>query len=128
MSARTAVLAGRLAAERLMVDTCVIGRPGGWTEDEDGVEVPSETTVYSGKCRVQTYEPYESALTSAGRPVVQQRYQVHLPVSDEAMAVEVGDLVHVAGRRRPLRVGGLFDKTFATAIRLLVDEEANSSA
>jgi hypothetical protein len=125
MSIQSAVLAGRRAAEKLMSDTCEIVRlvPG---EDEDGLDVTIETVVYSGKCKVQTYEPYESNLVIVGNPVTQQRYQLHIPWG--AAVLQVGDIARVAGRERPLRVVALFDKTHATALRVACEEVANANS
>lgn len=106
-----------------MTDSCEVTRLVAG-EDEDGIDVTTKTTVYSGRCKVQTYEPYEQSLVIVGNPVTQQRYQVHFPWASTVL--EVGDIVRVAGRERPLRVVSLFDKTYATAIRVACEEVSNA--
>lgn len=119
-------------AESLMVDTCTITREGeGWVVDPDtGREVPAPpTTVYEGKCKVQTYEPHERTPDVGGSTEVIQRYHVHVPVT--AGPFEVGDVVTITSGAndpttsgRTFRVAGLHEKTWQTAQRLLVDEGA----
>lgn len=116
-------------AESLMVDTCTITRGGGgeWVVDpETGYEVPDEgAQVYAGKCKVQTYEAFESKRDVGAQTVVQQRYTIHVPVGSGPF--EVGDVVTVAARvypERKFRVAGTHEKSLQTAQRLLVDEGA----
>lgn len=106
-----------------MLDTCEITRVVRRV-NEDGLDVHEKVHVYTGKCKVQTFEAFETATSTAGAPVVIQRYQVHLPWSVESVAI--GDLVSVEGYARPFRITGLFNKTLATARRLHVEEEANA--
>lgn len=130
MSAESALLAGRAAAERLMVATVRITRTDRSTRDPlTGLGTP--TTVYEGRAKVQTYEPHEVGRDSAGSTQIVQRYHVHVPV--DSGPFEVGDLVHIltsplmphaVGDR--FRVAGLHEKSLQTAQRLLVDEFVNS--
>lgn len=126
MTATSALLAGRRAAEHLMVDACLVERVMGEEAiDEEGRIVVGRVTVYSGRCRVQTYEPYETARESAGATVIQQRYSVHVPVT--AGPFRPGDLVTITGGSSSAvgslyRIAGIHEKTFQTAQRLLVDE------
>jgi hypothetical protein len=54
VSAASAVAAGRVAAEALMVDTLTVEAPNGTTLDPDTLEeVPAWTSVYEGPGRVQ---------------------------------------------------------------------------
>lgn len=122
MSARTAVIAGRRAAEALMVDRATVMRPI-VTTGPDGLDVMSEAPVWAGPCRVQTYEAYETAANAAGALVTVQRYSIHLPHSVDV--VRVGDLIRVAGYLSVFRVTGLFDKTHVTSRRFQVDVETN---
>jgi hypothetical protein len=94
-------------------------------EDEDGLDVTTETTIYAGRCKVQTYEPYESNLVIVGNPVTQQRYQLHIPWG--AAVLQVGDIARVEGRARPLRIVALLDKTHATALRVACEEVSNAN-
>lgn len=130
VSAESAVLQGRAAAEALMVDACTIirvtGQPGELDPDT-GIRDPAPTaTVYSGKCRVQTYEAHESTPDSAEHVYTVQRYAIHLPVAAD---VQVDDQIVVTASvldtglvGRSYRVVGLLHKTFATANRVAVDE------
>lgn len=122
---------GRAASEALMTDTCsitrVTGEPGP-IDPETGLRTPAPTaTVYTGKCKVQTYEPHESALESGGHVYTEQRYHLHLPIG--AGPFEVNDTATVTASATDAqlagaayRVAGLHNKTYATAQRLLVDE------
>ena len=122
MSARTAVLAGRRAAEALLVDRATITRPT-VTTGPDGLDTLTETTVWAGPCKVQTYEAHETAANAAGALVPIQRYSIHLP--HHVDAVRVGDLIRVTGYLSAFRVTGLFDKTHVTSRRFQVDVETN---
>jgi hypothetical protein len=125
-----ALLRGRAAAERLMVDACTVERAGSPTVDPStGVVTPAYTASYSGKCKVQA----AAGVSSVGNPDAGERQwsvqqlQVHLPVS--APAASVGDRITVTGSRfdpaivgRVFTVTRLLHKSFATAQRLGVDE------
>ena len=107
-----------------MVDRVVIERPGS-IDPVTGDR--SWSTVYAGRGKVQTYEPYESAVASqAGHTFITQRYSVHVPV--DAGQFDVGDRVTILRGSGPVedgvkyRVAGLHEKTFQTAQRLLVDQ------
>lgn len=125
MSARTAVLAGRRAAEALMTDRATVTRPTVTTGADglDEIDEIDETPVWSGPCKVQTYEAHETAANAAGALVTIQRYSIHLP--HHVDAVRVGDLIRVAGYLSVFRVTGLFDKTHVTSRRFQVDVETN---
>ena len=122
MSASTAVLAGRRAAEALMVDRATVTRPT-VTTGPDGLDTLTETPVWTGPCKVQTYEAHETAANAAGALVTIQRYSIHLP--HHVDAVRVGDLIRVTGYLSVFRVTGLFDKTHVTSRRFQVDVETN---
>ena len=122
MSARTAILAGRRAAEALMIDRATITRPT-VTTGPDGLDHVTETPVWAGPCKVQTYEAHETAANAAGALVTIQRYSIHLP--HHVDAVRVGDLIRVAGYLSVFRVTGLVDKTHVTSRRFQVDVETN---
>lgn len=116
-------------AELLMVDACTISRvafPNGEVDD-DGNPISTETVRYAGKCKVQTYEPYEQTREVARTTQVIQRYSVHVPI--DAGPFEVGDVVRITASAglpstlsRTFRIEGLLEKTWQTAQRLLVDE------
>lgn len=117
----------RKAAEDEMVDACTIVELGAPVTDADGdVTIPG-TVVYSGACKVQTYEPYEKSPEAGGAVSTVQRYRVHVPVGSFDPAV--GHVVVVTAARldanlvgRQYRVTGLLHKSQASAYRLLVDE------
>lgn len=124
MTAESAVLAGREAAARLMVDACTIGRAGEGDPDPVTGQSP-DAEVYAGRCKVQTFEAYEQTPKAGEFDYTVQRYYVHVPVGEYAPAV--GDVVtivsarldpHLAGRK--FRVVALLHKSFATAYRLAV--------
>ncbi|MBM0277814.1 DUF6093 family protein [Micromonospora tarensis] len=132
MSLTSTLARGRRAAERLMVDQCVIRRDAGTTYDpETGYPTPSTTEVYAGKCRVQ--QAGGSAAGSASDRDVGEalllvvRLEVQLPIS--AVGLQVDDVVEVTtsvhdpdlpGRR--FRVRDVSHKTHATARRLGCEE------
>lgn len=124
MSGESAVLAGRAAAARLMIDTCTITR-----EDPDADPDPlghqPRSEVYSGRAKVQTWEAQEARPESGEYDYTVQRYYVHVPVGSYAPAV--GDVVTVDVARldpnlagREFRVVALLHKSMATAYRLAV--------
>lgn len=119
-----AVAAGRAAAERLMVDTCTITRPGVASLNETtGVVTRTSTTVYSGACRVKPdAAPGESQ--SGEREVVTRRFIVSIPITETG--VDVDDVVTVtASDLDPalvgveLVVGGVVTGSHVTARRLV---------
>jgi hypothetical protein len=131
MSVLDLLAQGRAEAEAIMLDACTITRPSGAEgeiDPETGLREPAPTiTVYTGKCKVQTYEPDESARESGDHVWVQQRYHLHLPVGvgpvkvdDTATIIAAAADPQLAGRS--YRVAGLHHKSLATAQRLLVDE------
>lgn len=113
-----------------MVDTCritrIIAEPGPVDPDTGLRGEPGTTMIYQGKCKVQTYEPYESAVRSGEAVHIEQRYRLHLPV--EGPQIMPSDLVEMtASAHNPhlvgagYRVAGLLEKTWQTARRFLVD-------
>ena len=111
-------------AESMMADTCTVSRLSPGT-DEDGYDTTVETLVYSGRCKVRSYDPQTNESVSAGSPTNTQRYIVHFQVGTQ---VRDGDIVRVAGRARPLFLRGSSDLTWQTAVRMQAEEVANSNA
>jgi len=120
-----------------MVEDCVIERASTATVyDEELMDyVPVDPAkVYGGtgnhdadKCRIHTYQPQESTPDAGQHVFTIQRYFVSIPVG--AGPVDVNDVVritaspmdaHNVGRR--FRIASTFNKTFATAQRLMADE------
>lgn len=114
-----------------MVDTCTIRRttgPAGPLDPDTGEKTAAPTTVvYTGRCKVQTYEPFENKPEAGQHTWTVQRYTVHIPATAAQIAVD--DRIEIIAAEvaanlvgRTYRVSGLLHKTFATAQRLLVDE------
>lgn len=118
----------RADAESLMLDTCTISRPGEPATDPDTGEVtPGGSTVYTGRCKVQTYEAQESNPEAGSATFTVQRYTLHLPVA--AYMPRLGDVATIGTAAldpnlvgRKYRVVALLHKTLATAYRLGVEE------
>lgn len=123
-AAKGAIRRGQLAAETLMTDACTVSRLSPGT-DEDGYDTTVETLVYSGRCKVRSYDPQTNEQVSVGSPTHTQRYIVHFPVGTE---VQDGDVVRVAARVRPLFLRGSSDLTWQTAVRMQAEEVSNSNA
>jgi hypothetical protein len=124
----SALRAGRALAERMMVDHVVIRRITGERTDRiTGKVTPLTEAVYTGKCKLQSYEGYEQSRDTAGVQYTVQRLSIHLPVG--AYRINVGDVAEiVTSTIDPLLVGRQLRlvseapfKTFATAYRVFVD-------
>lgn len=132
MSAVSFLKQGRKEAERLMVDTVTITRvTTSDTVDEDTLQYEETVDViYSGKAKVQTYEPFEQNPEAGGHSFTVQRYRIHVPAETEDIRVD--DTVTVTASEldvslvgKSYRVAALLHKSFATAQRLFVDEIVN---
>lgn len=118
---------GRIAAEMLMVDQCTAKRVAGQTETPDGVLIPTYSTVYSGKCKVQQTVSQSTNPDAGGHQFTVLDFAVHIPVNAPDLAID--DIVTIdssANDTRLLnhsyRVVELFRKSFATAQRIRVKE------
>lgn len=117
----------RAHAESMMTDTCTVTRPGAATTTGGTVTVTSPT-VYTGKCKVQTYLPYEQKPEVGERTATVQRYSVHFAIG--AFAPAVGDVVTITASiynaaalvGKVYRIAAPYAKTYATAQRCYVDE------
>jgi hypothetical protein len=113
----------RAAAESLMTSTVTITRPGESTWDE--------AMVYTGRCKVQTFQAFEAEPDAGGAQRVIQRYYLHVPVS--AGVFLPGDRAEITASANPLLVGNVYvvaaphEKDWQTAQRLLVDLDAGRS-
>jgi len=115
-------------AESLMLDTCTVKRVTGVTTDLlTGADVPTYSTIYTGKCKVATFQPQERNPEVGGATLTVQRYSVHVPVG--AFVPAVGQVVTITDAAldpnltgRMFRVVALLHKTAATAYRLSVEE------
>jgi hypothetical protein len=129
MSATTAVLRGRVAAERLMTDTVSITRvTGSSTNSETGVVTPTTSTIYTGAAKVQQGGVPIGQPRDLGEASVQLVHlQLHIPVS--ATGVRVDDIATVtASTLDPDLVGRVFNirsvahKSYLTARRMDIEE------
>lgn len=120
---RTRIRSGRRAAERLMTSYGTCRRPSPVDDEGDGSASVEWVDVYEGRCKLQSFRPYESVIISGGRPVVEQRTEIHVPVGTGPF--HVGDVWVIDGFDYKFRVGGVDEKTIQTAQRLLVDEVTN---
>lgn len=107
----------RRRALALMTDTCTITRTT--ITRQNGRDVAVEQVVYEGRCKVQTYEAYESNPLSGGHTYTVQRYRLDIPLG--AGPIEPGDVAKVNTYRRSFRIAGGLDKTHQSAQRLPVE-------
>ena len=128
MSVLAQLTAGRALAESLMLDTCTVARRGtASTNSSTGAVTVSSTTLYSGKCRVQSAGLAAQTVEAAGRTATIERPTVHVPVG--AFAARPGDVITITASAtdatlvgRSYRVTATQLKTMATAYRLPVEE------
>lgn len=129
MSAESATLAGRAAAEALMSDTCRIERPAGTSgvNQATGRNTPRWEPVYEGRCRYQMPVAQQEDRQTPGRQTTIQRFLVQIPTS--VLGVRVGDRITATACAldaelvdRHFTVIALHHKSHATARRLTVEE------
>lgn len=129
MSAAAEIQRGRRRAEALMVDACIITRADGTeaTDPDTGVATHDTTTVYDGKCRVQTRALAAQSPEAGETQWAMSQLELQVPVS--ATGIRTGDLATITaaaldpdlvGRR--LRVTVPPHKTHSTMRRLPVTE------
>lgn len=127
--AEAATLAGRRAAEALMVDACTIRvRTGVSTQNETTGQVTRTASIlYTGPCRVQQAQAQPQQHDAGERTTTVQPSIVSIPAT--ASAVPVGAVVTVDSSvlsaalvGRTFRVTGSHHKSHATAQRLQVEE------
>lgn len=126
MSAETTVLRGRRAAEKRMVDQCTITRPGTpVTDPATGDVTNTPTTVYTGKCKVQSKDSATSSPEAGGATFTVVSRQVHIPAN--VADVRDGDVVTITASLlnsftvgKQYRVSGFEPDSFDTAFRLPV--------
>ncbi|MFC5676068.1 DUF6093 family protein [Aeromicrobium endophyticum] len=133
----------RREAERAMIDSCKVSRirrdDAGQpvtTTDADGIVAEVRDDIYGpgiephrGKAKRQADQVQEQTPEAGGNTFTIQRYRVDFPA--ESFRPAVGDLVEWvacpldAGRVGTRdRITGPFGKTFATALRVSVEEGA----
>jgi len=97
MSATTAALRGRIAAEKLMTDTCTITRSAAGipTVNEATGQLAGQpgSTVYAGNCRVRSPNLRVKQFETEDRAVTVQQYVVSVPMAVGNLAI--GDVVSI---------------------------------
>ena len=85
ISAEAVTLRGRLAAEALMIDSCVVERATGEVTDPlTGVVSEGWETVYEGVCKVQGRQAQASSPVAGGHVFTVEQLMIHLPVSAQS--------------------------------------------
>src|SRR5437868_1553101 len=128
MSALTATLRGRVAAEALMVDACTVKHlTGSTTDPETGHVTPTYATVYAGKCRVQQRVPVAKPYDVGEAAVWLERLELQVPMSVTGIASN--DMVTITASAldadlvgRVFHARELGHKTHATARRFQIEE------
>lgn len=126
MSLQSALAQGRRAAESLMVDSCTVSRGSGEPvfNPETGQYETSGSTVYDGKCRIQSGGTQASNPEAGGAVFTVERVELQLPFGTD---LEIGDTTLITGSVNPglvgnrYRVTGLGEKTHATSSRYTVE-------
>lgn len=131
MSLATGVtLMGRRQAEALMESACVITRAGETTTDPvTGEDVPTSTTIYTGKCRLKFPNAQATQVEAAGQLLATQFPVLSLPV-DGSAGVLMDDVATVTSPLDPdvtvvARIAGLHSQTHATARRFPLEVLSN---
>lgn len=90
MTATSAVLQGRAAAESLMVDTCTIRRGVVRTFDQatSSYVATGGTVVYTGPCRVRPRDNADRVIDAPGEQVTLVPFVVSVPVTDVGFEVD----------------------------------------
>lgn len=122
-----AVERGRVNAEQLMTDSLHLEHPTGNTIRVDGKTVPEMVTVWSGRGKVQSQQPYPSQPEVGGGTLTLAVFEVHIPVSadvaplvDDVFVVDESRDRALQGSRFRVRVDP--SKTWRTARRYNVEE------
>ena len=127
-NAISALRAGRLAAEALMIDRWRVYKLD--MNDVDPLTGEAvRVTVYEGKAKLTSYEGYEQTPEVVGHTATVQRLSLHLPVT--SYRPQVGHVAVCVDSLDPNLVGTEYRmtqdapfKTHATAYRVFVDFEA----
>ena len=127
-NAISALRAGRLAAEALMIDHWRVYKLD--MNDVDPLTGEAvRVTVYEGKGKLQSWEGYEQNTESVGHTSTIQRLSLHLPVTE--YRPQVGHVAVCVESLDPNLVGTEYRisqdapfKTFSTAYRVFVDFKA----
>lgn len=90
-------MAGRVEAEALMQDWCVVTRPGEPFTDADGVVVTPVIQAYAGRCRVQSATAQAASPVAGGHGFTVERLQLQFPATtplqvDDSARITVSEL------------------------------------
>lgn len=128
--AQAAILMGRVFAENLMVDACIITRQTGEALNAETLEnVPTSAQQYSGVCRLTMPASLNVRdAESASRVLLEQQALLALPISTSG-SVRPNDLVTITASEndptlvgRTFRIAGGHHQSHATARRFPVTE------
>jgi hypothetical protein len=129
MSLRSAVLAGRRAAMRTMLDTATVRAVAGVATDPlTGAVTPTySAALYTGRCKVQSSGLQAATSEAAGHMFTVQDYRVDFPVGSFVPVIGLVVTIDVATLDpnlvgRVFRVTSLLHKSQATAYRLGVEQ------
>lgn len=96
-TAEAATLAGRAAAEALMVDQCTITRASTaepvFNEETGGYAPGAPTTVYEGPCRVKPRDNVDRVVQAGEQPISLWPYLVSVPMS--TLDVQLDDRITI---------------------------------
>jgi hypothetical protein len=128
MSRESVLTRGRAAALVGMVDACTIQhRTGSSTDQDTGVDTPTYTQVYSGRCRFQVAAPTASATDVGEAQVYISQTILQLPIT--VVGVANDDVVTCTASAldpdlpgRKFTVKGILRKTHATSRRIELQE------
>lgn len=128
MSATSATLSGRKAAERMMVDACTIVHQGDLSFDHGEYTTIAGPAVYAGKCKVQIQGTRPPKTPIEGEALLSLVVtEIHVPMT--VVGVQVHDRVTItASQSDPDLVGRIYEvmdhagKSFATARRMRCEE------
>ena len=85
ISAEAVTLRGRVAAEALMIDSCLVERSTGEVTDPvTGVVSEGWETVYTGVCKVQGRQAQAASPVAGGHAFTVEQLMIHLPVSAQS--------------------------------------------
>ena len=96
MSAFDATMAGRVEAEAIMYDSCVVSRPGEPFTDADGIVTTPIIEVYAGKCKIQSATAQAASPVAGGHAFTVEKLQLHFPVGSP---LTTGDSVLMTASR-----------------------------
>ena len=131
MTAASATLQGRAAAEALMVDACTITRRTGLgaINETTGQYTPTSSTIYTGACRVKPRDNADRVAQYGQEVVSFWPYVVSVPIS--VSTVDLDDVVTITASALDsslvglsLRVREVLSGTHLTARRLSCEVNA----